>query len=188
MLRRVALIRTNVSEELGASFIRVTRIGEIGTTLPVTSNRRTLRRNASWLMLCKIWGFHGCPYEECSLLGYKNPVRTSEETHYVSTTESSRLMLCKIWGFHSGDYEECRLLRYQNQVITSQETHYFSASEPGRLILCDLRFSRRRQWRMPFSVMLRHVALVRTDLFGGSCNLHYHGDNNQWVRNNVSSN
>jgi hypothetical protein len=37
MLRRVALVRTNVSEELGASFVRVTRIGELGTTLPVTS-------------------------------------------------------------------------------------------------------------------------------------------------------
>jgi hypothetical protein len=43
MLRRVALVRTDVSEELSASFIRVTRIGELGTTLAVTSNRRTLR-------------------------------------------------------------------------------------------------------------------------------------------------
>jgi hypothetical protein len=33
MLRRVALVRTNVSEELSASIIRVTRIGELGTTL-----------------------------------------------------------------------------------------------------------------------------------------------------------
>jgi hypothetical protein len=34
MLRRVALVRTDVSEELSAS-IRVTRIGELGTTLAV---------------------------------------------------------------------------------------------------------------------------------------------------------
>jgi hypothetical protein len=33
MLRRVALVRTDDSEESGASFIRVTRIGELGTTL-----------------------------------------------------------------------------------------------------------------------------------------------------------
>jgi hypothetical protein len=33
ILRRVALVRTGVSEELSASFIRVTRIGELGTTL-----------------------------------------------------------------------------------------------------------------------------------------------------------
>jgi hypothetical protein len=45
MLRRVALVRTDVSEELSASFIRLTRIGELGTMLAVTSNRRTLRRN-----------------------------------------------------------------------------------------------------------------------------------------------
>jgi hypothetical protein len=41
-LRRVALVRTAVSEELSASFIRMTRIGELGTTLAVNSNRRTL--------------------------------------------------------------------------------------------------------------------------------------------------
>jgi hypothetical protein len=44
MLRHVSLVRTDVSEELLASFIRVT-IGELGTTLAVTSYRRTLRRN-----------------------------------------------------------------------------------------------------------------------------------------------
>jgi hypothetical protein len=37
MLRRVALVRTDVSEELSASFIRVTRIGELGTKVAVTS-------------------------------------------------------------------------------------------------------------------------------------------------------
>jgi hypothetical protein len=41
-LRRVALVRTDVSEELSASFIRVTGISELGTPLAVTSNRRTL--------------------------------------------------------------------------------------------------------------------------------------------------
>jgi hypothetical protein len=44
MLRRVALVRTDDSEELSASIIRVTRIGELGTTLAVTSNPRTLHR------------------------------------------------------------------------------------------------------------------------------------------------
>jgi hypothetical protein len=38
-----------------------------------------------------------------NLLGCKNPVRSSQETHYVSATEPSRLMLCKIYGFHGGD-------------------------------------------------------------------------------------
>jgi hypothetical protein len=37
MLRRSTLVRTDVSDELSASFIRVTRIGELGTTLAVDS-------------------------------------------------------------------------------------------------------------------------------------------------------
>jgi hypothetical protein len=45
MLRRVTPIRTDDSEELRASIIRVARISELGTTLAVTSNRRMLRRN-----------------------------------------------------------------------------------------------------------------------------------------------
>jgi hypothetical protein len=47
LLRRVTLVRNDVSEDPGASFIRVTKIGELGTTQAATSNRRTLRRN-SW--------------------------------------------------------------------------------------------------------------------------------------------
>jgi hypothetical protein len=43
MLRCVALVRTDVSEENIASFISVTRVGELETTLALTSNRRTLR-------------------------------------------------------------------------------------------------------------------------------------------------
>jgi hypothetical protein len=38
MLRRVALVRIDVSEELSASIINVARIVELGTTLVVTSN------------------------------------------------------------------------------------------------------------------------------------------------------
>jgi hypothetical protein len=41
MLRRVTLVITDVSKELSASYIRVTRIGELGTTLAVISNRHT---------------------------------------------------------------------------------------------------------------------------------------------------
>jgi hypothetical protein len=37
MLRPVALVRTDVSEELIASFIRVTRICELGTTVVTAS-------------------------------------------------------------------------------------------------------------------------------------------------------
>jgi hypothetical protein len=46
MLRCVALVRTDVSEELSASIIRVTRIGELGT-LAVISNGISSQRAAS---------------------------------------------------------------------------------------------------------------------------------------------
>jgi hypothetical protein len=54
MLRRVALVRTNVSEEPGSSFIRVTRICELGTTQAATSNRLTLRRMKSDKLFVKL--------------------------------------------------------------------------------------------------------------------------------------
>jgi hypothetical protein len=49
LLFRVALVRTDVSEEPGASFIRVTKIGELGTTTlmmvaPVSSETLVLTR------------------------------------------------------------------------------------------------------------------------------------------------
>jgi hypothetical protein len=47
MLRHVGVVRTDVLEELSASFIRVTRIGELETTLAVTSNHRSVR----WLLV-----------------------------------------------------------------------------------------------------------------------------------------
>jgi hypothetical protein len=43
MLRSVALVKTDVSKKRIVSIIRVTRIGELGTTLDLTSNSRTLR-------------------------------------------------------------------------------------------------------------------------------------------------
>jgi hypothetical protein len=42
MLRRVAVVITDVSEELSASFIRVTGIGEVGTTFGISSQRTSV--------------------------------------------------------------------------------------------------------------------------------------------------
>jgi hypothetical protein len=86
----------------------------------------------------KICSSHGGHYEECRLLGYKNPARTSQETNYVSAIELSKSMLCKNWGLRGGDYDECRLLGHKNPVRTSQETHYVSATEPNRSVLCKI--------------------------------------------------
>jgi hypothetical protein len=60
MLRRVDLVRTDVSEDLSASIIRMTRISELDTTLAVTSNRRKLRRNTKSLTLYYFLSCVGC--------------------------------------------------------------------------------------------------------------------------------
>jgi hypothetical protein len=44
--RRVALVKTDVSKKHVSSVISVTKIGELGTTVTVTSNRNALRGNA----------------------------------------------------------------------------------------------------------------------------------------------
>jgi hypothetical protein len=47
MLRRVALVKTEGLEQRNSSIIKVTRIGELGTTLAVTSSVRQLLVTAS---------------------------------------------------------------------------------------------------------------------------------------------
>jgi hypothetical protein len=47
MIRRVALVRTDVSEELSASIMWVRRIGELGTKSAVSSNLCMLRRDTN---------------------------------------------------------------------------------------------------------------------------------------------
>jgi hypothetical protein len=46
MLHRVALVKTYASEEYFASITRVTRTGELGTTLAIISNRSSLMMEA----------------------------------------------------------------------------------------------------------------------------------------------
>jgi hypothetical protein len=49
-LCNVALVRTDVLEECSTSIIRVRRIGELGATLAVTSNRDTLLHRVHQLL------------------------------------------------------------------------------------------------------------------------------------------
>jgi DNA-binding TFAR19-related protein (PDSD5 family) len=48
MLLRVTLPRTDVSEELSASMIRVTRLGELGTTIADEEGAKFLRNVGSY--------------------------------------------------------------------------------------------------------------------------------------------
>jgi hypothetical protein len=61
--------------------------------------------------------YHGMCGEEWRLLGYKNPVRTSQETHYVSTSERSQLMLCKIESFTAVTMKNVVFLDIKPQFI-----------------------------------------------------------------------
>jgi hypothetical protein len=51
ILRRVALVRTDVLEDPSTSIIRVTRIGELGTTLAVSSRYLVFLRSFRWLLV-----------------------------------------------------------------------------------------------------------------------------------------
>jgi hypothetical protein len=46
ILSRLAIVRTNLSEECTASIVRMKRISPLEITLAVTSNRSTLQKNA----------------------------------------------------------------------------------------------------------------------------------------------
>jgi hypothetical protein len=58
MLRLVALVTTDVSEERIASIIILTRIGDVGATLVVTNNRSTLRRNTLYCCYCYYYYYY----------------------------------------------------------------------------------------------------------------------------------
>jgi hypothetical protein len=58
-------------------------------------------------------------------------VRTSQETHYVTATETNRLIL---FGGTVAVYCENHT-EHTDTVRTSQETHYVSTKEPNRLML-----------------------------------------------------
>jgi hypothetical protein len=51
MLRRVALVRTDISEDRKAFIIRMKRIGELRRALTVANNRSSLRRNSRLRLL-----------------------------------------------------------------------------------------------------------------------------------------
>jgi hypothetical protein len=59
MLRLVALVRTDVSEELSAFFIRVTRIGELGTYI---AYKRLPGRRFEFRQGCRISSLRFCGF------------------------------------------------------------------------------------------------------------------------------
>jgi hypothetical protein len=76
MLRRVTLVRTDVSEELSAYIISVTRIGEVGTALAATSNRGTLRIQSEFVFLRNVGSYksHTALHPEDDILHGNDPL------------------------------------------------------------------------------------------------------------------
>jgi hypothetical protein len=132
--------------------------------------------------------FCGGDYEEFRLLGYKIPVRTSQETHYFSAAEPSRLILCKISGFRGGNYGECRLLGYGIPVFTSQETHYIPFTESYRLCYVRLEILAAVTKKNAVFWDVTWCDRCKNQCFVGTHHLHHQGDKNRRARNNVGSN
>jgi hypothetical protein len=119
MLRCVALVRIDVSEELSASFIRVTRIGELGTTLAVTSNRRTLRRNTRAT-------HHNIP-EDAILLENNLSCRPSANKSHVHTYTHAYIN----WNFRNhtfGYSDRLNLSNYWDWFIVFTITRYIDVT------------------------------------------------------------
>jgi hypothetical protein len=96
MLRHVALVSTDGSEELSVSFIRVTRICELRGTLAVTSNRRTLRRNTEY----KVQEPHGVTSQKTPFFFAPNLIEIYPKLSQVMRIELlvSKRMLTWRWG------------------------------------------------------------------------------------------
>jgi hypothetical protein len=116
MLRSVALVRTDVPEELGASFIRETRIGELGTTLAVTSNRKH-----RWLLVT----VSVVPSSPILVSLMEKALSSSETSVLCEITRSTAY--CKHGGPQTGLLFELRLFReqsdhgYTSQNVSLQE-------------------------------------------------------------------
>jgi hypothetical protein len=99
ILRHVALVRTNGSEEHSTSIIRVTRIGELGTTSAVTSNHRTLRRN-TWCNIPEDSILHSRYHE--NLKSYKDEQINSfycKTLHTLKESELCNIFACIIYYY-----------------------------------------------------------------------------------------
>jgi hypothetical protein len=138
MLHRVALVVTDVAEEPGTSFIRVTRIGELGTTQAATSNQRTLRRNTfttrfvprcykqNPLTLKAVWTpckgeleyFHHSPASR-KRRQKANPV--SNETVRYGDSATDRDLQIQIWTFIKFFHVPSAIHRFQESLWFSEE-------------------------------------------------------------------
>jgi hypothetical protein len=137
MLCHMVLVRTDVSEEPGASFIRVTRIGELGTTQAATSNWCTLQRF--------LQEPHGVTSQKTAffcipLIAHSKISLNSDFITYTKTEKIQSFIISAL------NFRELRVFSTVFKCIQ------------------DVRFSQQRVWRMLSSGIWRHVAPVTTNV------------------------
>jgi hypothetical protein len=102
----VAFVRTDVSEERSASIVRLTRVDEPGTTLAVTSNRRTLLVTAN--------------------VASRSPILITLKTEAIRSSETSVLTRATRRNItEDGIFQLQSKLRFQVMIFSSKMLHCF---------------------------------------------------------------
>jgi hypothetical protein len=130
MLCRVALVRTDVSEEPSASFIRVTRIGELGTALAPTSNQRMPRSVCQLLVTASI-----VPSSPILVTVVMEALGSSET---AVLTRATRHNIPEDAILHSHHRENLKSYKMKHICDWNSSSHQNTVIEPPPKLLCVL--------------------------------------------------
>jgi hypothetical protein len=114
MVRCVALVRNDVSEELSASIIRMISTGKLGT-LAITSNRRTLRRNNK--SLTHNYVHENTYYPETYFISERSPYMERRKLNFFSGYCAK--MICQFLSAEKSPYVRSVALEknFQREVV-----------------------------------------------------------------------